>query len=95
LSCLASGEFKADEAGLIEAAKQLGVPLEIFKRNEISSALGNSATSDFVEEQVGVGAVAEPCARLGSGGGEIVLPVQRGSGITIALAEAKIIKLIM
>ena len=95
LSCLATGEFKAAEAGLIEAAKQLGVPLKIFKRDEISSALGNSATSRFVEEQVGVGAVAEPCARLGSGGGEIVLPVQRGSGITIALAEAKIIKLIM
>ena len=91
LNCLATGEFKADEAGLIEAAKQLGVPLKIFKRDEIATALGDSATSDFVEEQVGVGAVAEPCARLGSGG-EIVLPVQRGSGITIALAEAKTIK---
>jgi len=91
LSCLATGEFKADEPGLIEAAEQLGVPLKIFRREEIAAALGDSATSEFVEEQVGVGAVAEPCARLGSGGGEIILPVQRGSGITIALAEAKII----
>ncbi len=87
LAFLATGEFKADEAGLIEAAKQLGVPLKIFKREEIISALGDSVTSGFVEEQVGVGAVAEPCARLGSGGGEIILPVQRVSGITIALAE--------
>ena len=92
LNCLATGEFKADEAGLIEAAKQLGVPFKSFKRDEIATALGDSATSEFVEEQVGVGAVAEPCARLGSGGGEIVLPVQRGSGITIALAEAKTIR---
>jgi len=67
------------------------VPLKIFRREEISAALGDSATSEFVEEQVGVGAVAEPCARLGSGGGEIILPVQRGSGITIALAEVKMI----
>jgi len=87
LACLATGEFKADEAGLIEAAGQLGVPLKIFKRTDIVSHLGNIVTSDFVEEQVGVGAVAEPCARLGSGGGEIVLPVQRGDGITVSLAE--------
>ena len=92
LSCLATGEFKADEAGLIEAAKQLGVLLKIFNREEITSALKDSATSEFVEEQVGVGAVAEPSARLGSGGGEIVLPVQRGSGITVSLAEAKTIR---
>ncbi len=88
LACLATGEFKADETGLIEAARQLNVPLKIFKRAEIASYIGDSATSEFVEEQVGVGAVAEPCARLGSGGGEIILPVQRGSGITISLAEA-------
>ncbi len=92
LACLASGEFKADEVGLIEAAEQLGVPFKIFKREEIISALGGSVTSGFVEEQVGVGAVAEPCARLGSGDGEIILPVRRGSGITVALAEAKTIR---
>jgi len=91
LACLATGEFKVNEAGLIEAAEQLGVPLKIFRREEIAAALGDSTTSEFVEEQVGVGAVAEPCARLGSGGGDIILPVQRGSGITISLAEAKTI----
>lgn len=92
LSCLATGEFKADEPGLIKAAEQLGVPLKIFRREEIAAALGDSVTSGFVEEQVGVGAVAEPCARLGSSGGEIILPVKRGSGITVSLAETKTIK---
>jgi cobalt-precorrin 5A hydrolase len=91
LSCLASGEFKADEPGLIEAARHFGVPLKIFTREEIIPAVGDSSTSVFVEEQVGVGAVAEPCARLGSQGGKIVFPVKRNNGITIALAEAEII----
>jgi cobalt-precorrin 5A hydrolase len=91
LSCLASGEFKADEPGLIEAANHFAVPLKIFTREEIIPAVGDSSTSVFVEEQVGVGAVAEPCARLGSQGGKIVFPVKRNNGITIALAEAEII----
>jgi cobalt-precorrin 5A hydrolase len=88
LSCLASGEFKADESGLIDAARHFAVPLKIFTREELIAAIGDSATSTFVEEQVGVGAVAEPCARLGSGGGPLLLEIQRGAGITVALAES-------
>jgi cobalt-precorrin 5A hydrolase len=88
LSCLASGEFKADEAGLIDAARHFAVPLKIFSREEIIPAVGDSSTSAFVEEQVGVGAVAEPCARLGSQGGRIIFPLKRNNGTTIALAEA-------
>ncbi len=88
LSCLATGEFKAGEEGIIEAARHFAVPLKKFGREEIAAALGNSETSDFVEKQIGVGAVAEPCARLGSSG-EIFFPVQRGNGITVALAEGE------
>lgn len=90
LNCLASGEFKADEVGLIEAARYFDVPFKIFKGAEIQAAMGESLSSAFVEEQVGVGAVAEPCAVLGSGGGEIVLPVRRGGGITVSLAEGEL-----
>jgi len=88
LSCLATGEFKAQEAGLIRAATHFKVPLRIFTGTEIEQQIGNSTTSEFVKKQVGVGAVAEPCARLGSGGGELLLEVQRGEGITVALAES-------
>ena len=90
LSCLATGEFKADEKGLNEAAALLGVPIKIFKRDEIAASLGDSPLSTFVEKQVGVGAVAEPCARLGSGGGPLLLEVQKDEGITVALAESPI-----
>jgi cobalt-precorrin 5A hydrolase len=89
LACLASGEFKADEEGLIETAKHFGVELKIFTREAITANLGDSQLSDFVQDQVGVGAVAEPCARLGSNGGELVLPTIRNNGITIALAHTK------
>ena len=70
LSCLATGEFKAQEEGLISAAAHFKVPLKIFTREEIAATLGDSPQSAFVEKQVGVGAVAEPCARLGSGAKE-------------------------
>ncbi len=88
LSCLATGEFKAQEEGLISAAAHFKVPLKIFMRGEIAAALGDSPQSSFVENQVGVGAVAEPCARLGSDGGPLLLEVQRGEGITVALSES-------
>ncbi len=88
LSCLATGEFKAEEEGLISAAAHFKVPLRIFTGKEIEQQIGTSAISEFVKNQVGVGAVAEPCARLGSGGGPLLLEVQRGEGITVALAES-------
>lgn len=91
LSCLASGEFKSDEGGLIKAAAHFAVPLKIFTRDEIRANLGGTVSSAFVEDQVGVGAVAEPCARLGSGGGKVILPTQSGGGITVALAESNMI----
>jgi len=95
LGCLASGEFKAGEEGLIEAARSLGVPLKIFGREEIAAALEEEALegtrrSGFVEEQVGVGAVAEPCAVLASGRGRTVLPSRRGNGITVSLTEGPV-----
>ena len=90
LAAIASGEFKADEEGLIDAARELGLPLLIYSLKEIAAALGDSEQSDFVESQVGVGAVAEPCARLAAGGGRVVLPTQRARGITVALASGPI-----
>ena len=95
LNCLASGEFKAAEEGLIEAARSLGVPLKIFRQKEIAAALKEEALegtrrSSFVEEQVGVGAVAEPCAVLASGRRQTALPSKRGNGIIVALAEGPV-----
>jgi cobalt-precorrin 5A hydrolase len=90
LGCLATGVFKAREEGLVQAAQHFGVPFRCYSREEILSFLKDCHTSKFVQEQVGVGAVAEPCARLGSGGGPVVLPCQRGNGITVSLAEGSI-----
>ncbi len=89
LACLATGEFKADEDGLCQAADYFRVPLKIFARPEIAGALEDCILSDFVEQQVGVGAVAEPCARLASGSGEIIMSTRREKGITLALAEVR------
>ncbi len=92
LNCLASGEFKASESGLIDAARFFDVPFKIFSRSEIAALLNNEAQntfkqSAFVKNQVGVGAVAEPCAVLGSGGCSVVLPVIKDEGITVSLSE--------
>lgn len=87
LGCLATGVFKGEEAGLLQAAQHFRVPLKVYTREEILPWTKGCRTSLFVQEQVGVGAVAEPCACLGSNGGRVVLPCRRGKGITVSLAR--------
>ena len=87
LLALATIELKGDEKGLREAANLLKVPLYIFSSKEIQKVENLFSASVFVRQHAGVGAVAEPCAYLGSSGAEIILGKKAGSGITVALAE--------
>ena len=87
LVALATIELKAGEKGLREAADLLNVPLHVFSREQIQSVEHLFADSPFVRQHTGAGAVAEPCAYLGSGGAALILGKRAGNGITVALAE--------
>ncbi len=83
-------ELKAGEKGLREAADFFNVPLHVFSREQIQSVEHLFAGSQFVRQHTGAGAVAEPCAYLGSGGAALILGKRAGIGITVALAEIPI-----
>lgn len=87
LLALATIELKRDEKGLREAAHKLAVPLYVFSSDEVRKVEHLFSGSPFVQQYAGVGAVAEPCAYLGSSGAEIILEKRAGDGITVALAE--------
>lgn len=88
LLALATIDLKAEERGLQEAARFFKVPLRVFSKETVGEIEHRFSPSPFVRRHTGVGAVAEPCACLGSGGGSLILGKKSGAGITVALAES-------
>lgn len=84
---LATAEPKAHEAGLLEAAKELGLPLRVISAQEILSTQKAFDASEFVRKTVGLPAVAEPAALLAGRRTRLVLPRTVYGRVTVALAR--------
>ena len=90
LCSIATVDVKSDEKGIIDTAKALEVHLNIYDRDKLKVVEHLFESSSFVNQQIGVGSVAEPCAYLGSSKGRIILGKTAYGGITVSLAEAYI-----
>ena len=84
---LASADIKADEAGLIEAARRLGLPLRLVGSEEIRQTCYAFEPSRLAQEKVDLPAVAEPAALLAGRRTRLVLPRQIHEGVTVAIAR--------
>ncbi len=84
---LSSASIKANEGGLLSAARELGIPLRFITADEIRESAREFDHSAFVEEKVNLPAVAEPCALLAGRRTRLVLPKRSYDGVTIALAR--------
>jgi cobalt-precorrin 5A hydrolase len=87
--CIASIAAKRDEAGLVEFAGRLGVPLHCFESHELEQVAFPSPPSEYVLAAVGVAGVAEPSALLASGGGKLLLKKVKSTNVTLAVAECR------
>ena len=87
LKCLASIDVKNDEAGLIEVAESLEMPLIFFNRGELNQVKGIKNPSPVVEKHVGVKSVCEAAAILASRDGTLVVPKQSTKNVTVAIAR--------
>ncbi|MBF0509893.1 MAG: cobalamin biosynthesis protein [Deltaproteobacteria bacterium] len=93
---LASAEVKADEAGLIEAADELEIPLRIVSSLEIKNTPIDFEHSDFVEEKVDLPAVAEPAALLAGKKTRLLVPKKKyHNKITTAIAQESLFSWIL
>ncbi|MHC4322497.1 MAG: cobalt-precorrin 5A hydrolase, partial [Planctomycetota bacterium] len=79
--------LKADEAGLLNALDELGIPLRVVSRPEIDTCAKDYSKSDFVMEKIGVGGVAEPAALISGRKTKLILKRQKYPGITVAIAQ--------
>jgi len=86
VKALATVDAKRDEAGLIEAAAQLGVPLAFCDKATLNAVPDVPNTSEAPMKFVGVQGVAEPSALAVSGGRLVVEKVKSGN-VTVAVAE--------
>ncbi|MBN2041893.1 MAG: cobalt-precorrin 5A hydrolase [Spirochaetes bacterium] len=87
----ASINIKKNETGLLNAVSSFGKKISFFSADEINKVENRFAVSDFVRENTGAGAVAEPCAFLASdGSGKLLMSKYKENGITIALWEEEI-----
>ena len=86
---VASIAAKRDEAGLIEFADRLNVPLRCFESGDLSTVAFPSPPSEHALAAVGVPAVAEPAAILASGEGALLLNKVKSGNVTLAIAQLK------
>ena len=84
VAALASIDVKRDEAGLLEAAQKLEVPIR-FHRAEALSAMEAPNPSEVVREAVGTPSVAE--AAVISSGAELVMEKRKSANATVAVGR--------
>ena len=91
LKAIATIPLKADEPGIQETAKHLGVPVIIVPKEEIEALdiedLG-IATSDFVKKNTGLLSVSTASSYIASGKGRILRDKVKFEKITIALSKS-------
>ena len=84
---LASAELKSDEAGLLQAARELGLSLRFINASEILSTTKTFRHSQFVADKIKLPAVAEPSALLAGRRTQLILPKTIIHGVTVAIAR--------
>lgn len=87
---IASADLKAGEAGLLEAARALEVPVRFLAAEEIRASSREFARSGFVQAKVALPAVAEPAALLAGRRTRLICARRAFNGITVALAREEL-----
>jgi cobalt-precorrin 5A hydrolase len=86
LNCISTIDIKSDEAGLLEVARSLHIPIRFFTREELSG-IDSPNPSKIVNQHIGVPSVCEAAAVLASKKGELIVPKQISPNVTLAIAR--------
>ena len=86
VTALATVDVKADEAGIVEAARRRGWPLRTHPARELA-AIAVPNPSEVVRAEVGTPSVAEAAALAGAH--ELVVPKHKSAMATVAVARRR------
>jgi len=87
LALVCSIDKKSAEAGLLEYSRRHGLPLKFYTAEEINAVKTPSPVSQHALKVMGVQGVAEPCAILGSKGGELLKHKKKFKNMTVSLVR--------
>jgi len=87
IAVLATADIKADEAALQMLAQRYGWSFETHAVETLKTTTAIPNPSERVERLVGTPSVSEAAALLSSNGGALIVPKQKGEGMTIAVAR--------
>ncbi len=80
-------DIKEHEKGLLDFCNKNSIPLRILSREQIGEARINCEESEFVNQTIGIGAVAVPCALLGGTKTALITERIAWNNVTVALAR--------
>jgi cobalt-precorrin 5A hydrolase len=91
IDLLATGDMKEKEIGIINAAEELGLPLEIVPTKLIKDFKNDDITySDFVIEKFGLPGICEPSSLIAAGeDSNLIFKKTPYNGVTVAVAVSK------
>lgn len=84
---VATIDLKAQEPGLLAWCARHKLPLRVISRETVASRPWAPKPSAWVQEQVGVDGVCEPCALIASPRGRLVVPKTALDGVAVAVVE--------
>jgi cobalt-precorrin 5A hydrolase len=87
LSAIASVDLKADEAGLKELARELGLPLQCHPRALLAKIPHTPSPSAVVQKHIGVPSVCEAAALTSAPQGTLIVPKMKTPNVTVAIAR--------
>lgn len=87
---VATIDLKADETGLLDFCARLQLPLRVIARADVAARGWTGEPSAWVQQNVGVDGVCEPCALIASPRGRLIVPKTALDGVTVAVVEDNI-----
>jgi cobalt-precorrin 5A hydrolase len=85
---LATVDLKADEPALGEWCRRFDVPMRVIRRKNIQARPWVSAPTAWVQANLGLVGVCEPCALMAAAvRGRLILPKTAFDGVAVAIVD--------
>ena len=84
---IATIDLKANEPGLVEFCEQQRIPLRILSSESIAQRPWVRQASEWVQQNIGLPGVCEPCALLACVRGKLIVPKFCLDGVAVAVVE--------
>jgi cobalt-precorrin 5A hydrolase len=84
---VATIDLKANEPGLVEFCEQHDLPLRVLASATLAARPWVTKPSDWVQQNVGLPGVCEPCALIASPRGKLIMPKMALNGVAVAVVE--------